>query len=65
MSRTKYMMQRIERLETALEQPSLKNKYLKRIIKPIIKEWIFEIRSYRDVEFRQKNVERIYAKKSG
>lgn len=63
MSRTKYMMQRIERLETALEQPAVKNKYLNKILKPIIKDWIFEIRSYRDVEFRQKNVERIYAKK--
>ena len=62
MSRTKYIMQRIERLETALQQPAVKNRYLRKIIKPIIKDWLFEIRSYGDVEFRQKNVEGLYAK---
>ena len=66
MTKTKYILDRIEVLEKTLRQPALKNKYLRRILKPIIKDYqkeLSDLRSYRYVEFRQKNVERIYAKK--
>ena len=61
MTKTKYILDRIEVLEKTLRQPALKNKYLRRILKPIIKDYQKELRSYRNVEFKQKNVEQLYA----
>ena len=61
MSKTKYILDRIEVLEKTLRQPAIKNKYLRRILKPIIRDWEKELRSYRNVEFKQKNVEQLYA----
>ncbi len=62
MTKTKYILDRIEVLEKTLRQPAIKNKYLRRILKPIIRDWEKELRSYRNVEFKQKNVEQLYAK---
>tara|TARA_Y100001937_G_C7113360_1_gene328908 strand:+ start:867 stop:1061 length:195 start_codon:yes stop_codon:yes gene_type:complete len=61
MTKTKYILDRIEVLEKTLRQPAIKNKYLRRILKPIIRDWEKELRSYRNVEFKQKNVEQLYA----
>ena len=62
MTKTKYILDRIEVLEKTLRQPAIKNKYLRSILKPIIRDWEKELRSYRNVEFKQKNVEQLYAK---
>ena len=61
MTKTKYILDRIEVLEKTLRQPAIKNKYLRSILKPIIRDWEKELRSYRNVEFKQKNVEQLYA----
>ena len=62
MTKTKYILDRIEVLEKTLRHPAIKNKYLRSILKPIIRDWEKELRSYRNVEFKQKNVEQLYAK---
>ena len=61
MTKTKYILDRIEVLDKPLRHPAIKNKYLRRILKPIIRDWEKELRSYRNVEFKQKNVEQLYA----
>ena len=73
MYQTKYLIQRLERLEELIEQPSLKCKspewkWSRDIVRQFLNEQMIEIknellqRKINYVEFRQTNVEGLYAK---